>query len=367
KQEDWIHNKTRIIVCTNAFGMGIDKPDVRTVIHADVPDCLENYYQEAGRAGRDGKISYAVLLFDERDIHELEGMASLRFPALEDIRNIYQAVANYLQIPTGAGEGQYYDFDISDFLKKFKQVSHTTLYSLKALEQEGWLAFNEQVFLPSSVMFAVNKNSLYEFEKTNPGLEPCIKTLLRAYEGIFDQPTSISEKVVAGLMKKDVEEVKLELKLLNQSGIISYQPQKDSPQLYLLRNRIKAEDITIDMIAYNKRKNQFQQRMKQMVNYIKEEAECRSGIIGSYFGDDKIRACGICDNCLKQKAAHLTKEEFELLHHRIINIVKYESLHTKDLLLKLNGIKKEKAWKVIEFLQAENKIEMDKNGWVKLK
>ncbi|MFZ1330179.1 MAG: ATP-dependent DNA helicase RecQ [Chitinophagaceae bacterium] len=367
KQEDWIHNKTRIIVCTNAFGMGIDKPDVRTVIHADVPDCLENYYQEAGRAGRDGKISYAVLLFDERDIHELEGMASLRFPALEDIRNIYQAVANYLQIPTGAGEGQYYDFDISDFLKKFKQVSHTTLYSLKALEQEGWLAFNEQVFLPSSVMFAVNKNSLYEFEKTNPGLEPCIKTLLRAYEGIFDQPTSISEKVVAGLMKKDVEEVKLELKLLNQSGIISYQPQKDSPQLYLLRNRIKAEDITIDMIAYNKRKNQFQQRMKQMVNYIKEEAECRSRIIGSYFGDDKIRACGICDNCLKQKAAHLTKEEFELLHHRIINIVKYESLHTKDLLLKLNGIKKEKAWKVIEFLQAENKIEMDKNGWVKLK
>lgn len=367
KQEDWIHNKTRIIVCTNAFGMGIDKPDVRTVIHADVPDCLENYYQEAGRAGRDGKISYAVLLFDERDIHELEGMASLRFPALEDIRNIYQAVANYLQIPTGAGEGQYYDFDISDFLKKFKQVSHTTLYSLKALEQEGWLAFNEQVFLPSSVMFAVNKNSLYEFEKTNPGLEPCIKTLLRAYEGIFDQPTSISEKVIAGLMKKDVEEVKLELKLLNQAGIISYQPQKDSPQLYLLRNRIKAEDITIDMIAYNKRKNQFQQRMKQMVNYIKEEAECRSGIIGSYFGDDKIRACGICDNCLKQKAAHLTKEEFELLHHRIINIVKYESLHTKDLLLKLNGIKKEKAWKVIEFLQAENKIEMDKNGWVKLK
>ncbi len=367
KQENWIHNKTRIIVCTNAFGMGIDKPDVRTVIHADVPDCLENYYQEAGRAGRDGKIAYAVLLFDERDLHELEGMAALRFPSLEDIRNIYQAVANYLQIPTGTGEALYYDFDISDFLKKFKQVSHTTLYSLKALEQEGWLAFNEQVFLPSSVMFTVNKDSLYEFEKTNPHLELCIKTLLRAYEGIFDQHTSISEKVVAGLMKKDLAEVKKELSLLNQAGIIEYRPQKDTPQLYLLRNRIKAEDISIDMIAYNKRKDQFQRRMKQMVNYIKEDAECRSRIIGSYFGDDKVRACGICDNCLKQKATSLTKEEFEALHHRIINMVKYESLHTKDLLLKLNGIKKEKAWKVIEFLQAENKIEMDKNGWVKLK
>ena len=367
KQENWINNKTRVIVCTNAFGMGIDKPDVKTVVHADVPDCLENYYQEAGRAGRDGKISYAVLLFDERDMHELEEMATLRFPSLKDIRNIYQSVANYLQIPTGAGEGQYYDFDISDFLRKFKHASHTTLYSLKALEQEGWLAFNEQVFLSSSVMFTVKKDSLYEFENTNPQLETCIKTLLRAYEGIFDQYTSISEKMMAGLMKKEVEEVKKELSQLNHFGIIEYQPQKDTPQVYLLHNRIKAEDISIDMVTYNKRKEQFQRRMKQMMSYVKEDAQCRSRIIGSYFGDDKIRTCGICDNCLKQKATSLSKEEFEAIHHRIINIVKYESLHTKDLLVKLNGIKKEKAWKVIEFLQAENKIEMDKNGWVKLK
>ena len=367
KQEEWINNKTRVIVCTNAFGMGIDKPDVRTVIHADVPDCLENYYQEAGRAGRDGKTSYAVLLYDERDLHELEQMASLRFPSQDDIRNIYQAVANYLQIPTGSGEGQYYDFDISDFLKKFKLTGHTTLYSLKALEQEGWLAFNEQVFLPSFVMFTVNKDSLYEFEKTNPQSEPCIKTLLRAYEGIFDQTTSISEKMMAGLMKKEVEEVKQQLSQLNKSGIIEYQPQKDTPQLYLLRNRIRTEDITINMVAYNKRKEQFQQRMKQMVSYVKDDAECRSRITGFYFGDSAIRACGICDNCLRQKATNLTKEEFETLHHRIIDMIKQEPLHTKDLLLKLNGIKKQKAWKVLEFLQAENKIEMDSNGWIKLK
>ena len=367
KQENWITDKTRIIVCTNAFGMGIDKPNVRTVVHADVPDCLENYYQEAGRAGRDGKTAYAVLLFDERDLHELEGVASLRFPSLNEIRNVYQAVANYLQVPAGSGEGQYYTFDISDFLKKFKQVSHTTLYSLKALEQDGWLSFNEQVFIPSAVMFTVNKESLYNFEKANPQLEDCIKTLLRAYEGIFDQYTPVSEKVIAGLMRKESEKVKKELSLLQQYGIIEYQPQKDTPQLYFLRSRIKAEDITIDMVAYTKRKEQFQRRMKQMISYIKEDVECRSRIIGSYFGDTAISACGICDNCLKQKAFSLTKEEFEALHHRIINMVKYESLPAKDLLLKLNGIKKEKAWKVLEFLQAENKIEMDKNGWVKLK
>ncbi len=367
KQEAWINNKIRVIVCTNAFGMGIDKPDVRTVVHADVPDCLENYYQEAGRAGRDGKISYAVLLYDERDLQELKEISSLRFPSQEDIRGVYQSVANYLQIPTSSGEGQYYDFDISDFLKKFNLNSHTILYSLKALEQENWLSFNEQVFLPSSVMFTVNKGSLYEFEKSIPQLEPCIKTLLRAYEGIFDQPVNISEKVIAGLMKEDAEKVKIQLTELNRFGIIEYKPQKDTPQLYLLRNRIKAEDITINMQAYNKRKDQFQRRVKQMVDYVNEEAACRSRIIGSYFGDEHIRACGICDNCLRQKAATLSKEEFETLHHRIINMVKYESLHTKDLLQKLNGIKKEKAWKVLEFLQAENKIDVDSTGWVKLK
>lgn len=367
KQEEWIGNKTRVIVCTNAFGMGIDKPDVRTVIHADVPDCLENYYQEAGRAGRDGKTSYAVLLYDNRDLHELEEMAELRFPSLDDIRNVYQSVANYLQIPSGSGEGQYFDFDITDFLKRFKLVSHTTLYSLKALEQDDWLAFNEQVFLPATVMFTISKDSLYAFEKEHPQLEPCIKTLLRAYEGIFDQVTPVSEKVIAGLMRKSPEEIKEQLVQLNHAGIIAFQPQKDTPQLLMLRSRIKAEDISIDMAAYNKRKERFRQRMKQMAGYVKEEAECRSRIIGSYFGDNKIRACGICDNCLRQKSAQLSQEEFEALHHRIINIVKYESLHTKDLLQKLNGIKKEKAWKVLEFLQAENKIEMDATGWVKLK
>lgn len=367
KQEGWISNKIRVIVCTNAFGMGIDKPDVRTVIHADVPDCLENYYQEAGRAGRDGKKSYAVLLYDERDLFELEEMASLRFPSREDIRNVYQAAANYLQIPAGGGEGQYYDFDIADFLRKFKFTSHTALYSLKALEQEGWLSLNEQVFLPSTVMFTADKDSLYEFEKSEPALEPCIKTLLRAYEGIFDQTTAVSEKMIAGLLKKEPAEVIKQLQLLDQYSIIQYQPQKDTPQLLLLRKRIKAEDIAIDMVAYNKRKDQFQKRTGQMVKYVKEDVQCRSRMIGLYFGDVSIRSCGICDNCLKQKATSISKEEFEAIHLRITGILKHEATDIKDLLLKLNDVKKEKAWKVLDFLQAENKIGTDAGGRVKLK
>ncbi|HKZ66689.1 MAG TPA: ATP-dependent DNA helicase RecQ [Chitinophagaceae bacterium] len=367
KQEAWINNKIRIIVCTNAFGMGIDKSAVRTVIHADTPDCLENYYQEAGRAGRDGKKSYAVLLFDERDLTELDEMTSIRFPQQEEIRKVYQAVANYLQLPVGTNTGRYYDFDIADFIKKFKLDSHITLYSLKALEQDGWLAFNEQVFRPGTVQFTVTKDYLYQFEKDNPQLESILKALLRAYEGIFDHPSFISELMIAQLLKMHIDEVKQKLNQLDGAGIIEYIPRKDSPQLLLLRSRVKTEELIINMTAYNQRKTRFQQRTKVMSQYIKEEMKCRSRIIGSYFGDDAIKSCGICDNCLRQKSVTLSKEEFETIHIFILNIVKKEPLPVKELMQKLNDIKKEKAWKIIEFLQAENKIEMDNTGRVSIK
>jgi ATP-dependent DNA helicase RecQ len=347
--------------------MGIDKPGVRTVIHADVPDCLENYYQEAGRAGRDGKTAYAVLLYDGRELQELEEMTTTRFPSIDDIRNVYQAVANYLQIPAGAGAGEYYDFDLADFLRKFRFNSHTAIYSLKALEQDGWLSFNEQVFLPPTVQFTVTRSRLYQFENDNPLLEPVIKSLLRAYGGIFDQSCFISELQVAQLVKKDVEEVKKQLLQLNAAGIIEYIPRKDSPQLLLLRNRVRVEELFINMTNYNQRKEIFKSRVKEMTRYIAEDAECRSRIIGSYFGDKKIRSCGICDNCHRQKAIILTKEEFETIHLRIADVTKKERLPIKELMLKLKGFNREKTWKVIEALQAENKIEMEDTGVIRLK
>jgi ATP-dependent DNA helicase RecQ len=367
KQEAWIQNKTRVIVCTNAFGMGIDKPDVRTVIHADVPDCLENYYQEAGRAGRDGKKSFAVLLYDEKDLHELEELPAQRFPPLSEIKNAYQAVSNYLQIPSGSGQGESYDFDIADFIKKFKLNSHTVLFSLKALEQEGWLAFNEQVFIPSMVQFTTGKAQLYEFEKLHPDLEPAIKSLLRAYGGIFDHEVPVSELVLTGLIKKNPEEIKKQLQELHRFGIIFYRPQKDNPQLFLMRNRIKTEDLRINMANYNQRKEKFRLRCKELIRFVQEKTECRSRMIALYFGDISLPRCGVCDNCLRLKATEISKEEFESINHRIINTVKYEPMHTRELLLRLNGVKKEKAWKVIEFLQAENKIEMDEDGFVRIK
>lgn len=367
RQDDWIKNKIRVIVCTNAFGMGIDKPDVRTVVHADVPDCLENYYQEAGRAGRDGKKSYAVLLYDESDITELHELSAIRYPSLETIREIYTALANYLQIPSGNGEGEYYEFDLSDFLKKFKLYSYAIIYSLKALEQDGWLSFNEQVFIPSTIYFTTEKSYLYQFEKDNPLLEPMLKTLLRAYEGIFDFPAVISETVIAGLLKKDREEVKKELTQLHLAGIINYNPQKDKPQLYFLKNRVKTEDLFINMFRYEERKNKFITRVKKMAEYTTDTVKCRSKITGNYFGDTEINDCGICDNCLRKKATALTKDEFEFIHKHIEQALHSNSLPVKELLFQLNGVKQEKVWKVIDVLQSENKIVVNKDGLIRLR
>ena len=366
KQEAWIKNEIRIIVCTNAFGMGIDKPDVRVVVHADMPDCMENYYQEAGRGGRDLKKSYAVLLYDDSDITELEAMPDIRFPSLENIRNVYQSVCNYLQIPSGGNEAVYYDFDIGDFIKKFKLNIQTVVYSLKALEQEGWLGFNEQVFLPSIVQFNTNKNELYEFENSNPTFEPLIKSLLRAYEGIFDFPTSISEMLLANLNKTNIDIIKQQLQQLNQSGLIEYRPQKDSPQLFLLKNRVKAEDLVIDMAAFKKRKEKYSNRIKTIIQYAHETVFCRSRLFGAYFGDIEIKKCGVCDNCLQQKTLVINKEDFKHISDIIFSSLSNQPLPAKDLMLYLGGVKKEKAWKVIDLLHSENKIEVDASGWVRL-
>jgi ATP-dependent DNA helicase RecQ len=301
RQDDWLKDRIRVMVCTNAFGMGIDKSGVRTVIHADIPESVESYYQESGRAGRDGRKSFAVLLAAAADLTRLENLPDIRFPPPATIRLVYQHLMNYLQLPAGTGEGQYYDFNLAEFGRRFQLETSAILDILKVLEQEGVLIFQQQVFMPARVQFTIGKEALYDFEKDHPALQPLIHTLLRSYEGIFDQPVPVRERQLTYSTRSAPGQVAADLAQLQAYHIIGYVPLKESPQLYFFRDRVSAEDLYIDPVRYRERKEQYATRIRAMVRYLNLSVECRSRYIGNYFGagDKDAEDCGVCDHCLR--------------------------------------------------------------------
>ena len=363
KQENWLKNETRIMVCTNAFGMGIDKPDVRTVVHADIPDCLENYYQEAGRAGRDGHKSYAVLLYRTQDIDDLQKHPNIRFPSFEQIRNVYQCIVNYLQLPAGSGEDMFFDFDMDEFTRLFKLDTVSTTYAIKALEQEGIIEYNEQLFVPSTVVFCCGKETLQEIEKESPDVAPCIKFLLRSYGGIFDVPVPVSEKQIGQSLKKDPSEIKKILLNLQSRGIIIYTPRKDKPQLRFLSNRVITGNLTINILNYQKRKAVLIKQIEAITGYAGNTKDCHAQIIANYFNDHSAKPCGICDNCIEKKKTMLSSEDFSLLQSDITKALGPGPLTIKELMQQLRITDEKKTWKVIEHLLAENYLEMSEAGY----
>ncbi|WP_080237692.1 RecQ family ATP-dependent DNA helicase [Spirosoma rigui] len=304
KQDAWIQNRTRVMVATNAFGMGIDKPDVRTVVHLDVPDSLEAYYQEAGRAGRDGQKAYAVMLYTSGDLESLTFRTEQLYQPVAMLRRVYQAIANYTAVPLGGGEFNSYDFDLSAFTNTFSLPPQETHYALKQLQLEGLIQLSENYYRPSKLTLTMDNRQLYEFQVLNPRFDSFLKLILRMYGGeVFTEFITISETAMAMAFKINQSEVVTLLEQLHQRNVIIYEKQKDKPQLTYLTPRYDAPSLPINFAELNRRKELAMRKVQSAILYTEHPTQCRTRLLQAYFGEKPGERCGICDNCIRKKKA----------------------------------------------------------------
>lgn len=302
RQDEWISNRSRVMVATNAFGMGINKADVRVVLHMDLPENLESYYQEAGRAGRDGNRSYAAMIFHEVDVLGLRSKVKQSQPDIDQLKIVYQALANYYQIALGSSQGESYDFEIDAFCKRFDMKSVTVYPVLKKLEEFGLIELNESFYRPSVLHISMDKKRLYEFQVAHVRYDLLIKTLMRLYGGeLYADFTTISETQIAQVMKLTAQEVKIELEQLHKLQLMVYEPKNESPKLTFILPRQDAERLPIDRVEFDRRRDLHFAKMEAMINYVEQDHRCRMQLIQEYFDEVTYEVCGMCDVCIQRK------------------------------------------------------------------
>ena len=357
RQKNWKEDKTRVIVATNAFGMGIDKATVRTVVHLDLPDTLEAYFQEAGRAGRDELKAYAILLYNNTDATKIKKRTSDNFPEKKFITTVYERVCNYLEVAIGCGLERTFAFDIGDFCTSYKLPILPTHSALKIIQQTGLIELSDDSKTSSSIMFRVNKEELNR-TPINELQERIIYILLRSYTGLFSEPAYVNEELMAKRIGINRDTFYQECVGMAKLGLINYVPRKQMPTVTFTHERIEQSRLIIPKTVYEVRKERFVQKTTSVLEYAQQDKFCRSQLLLSYFGENNSMPCGQCDICLKKRENKLQNKEYEQIRNEIQKVVSENSILYKNAVEQLQnkGFKEEKIIQTLRHMQEKGEI-----------
>jgi ATP-dependent DNA helicase RecQ len=358
KQTAWKENRTRVIVSTNAFGMGIDKPDVRLVIHLDLPDSVEAYFQEAGRAGRDGEKAYGVLIYSKNDHATLKRRVSDAFPAKERVIHTYNCLGNFYEIAVGSGFGVVYAFDLTKFCMAYHLPLNSTFHALKLLEQAGYIELTDELDNPSRLMIIVRKEDLYLLRHDNPTWDAILQVTLRSYTGLFSDFMHISEDMIAQRAGTTRDEVYNAFSQLAKDRVMEYIPARKTPFVAFVQSREDERYVHLTKEVYEERLSRFEKRINAMIAYAEEENVCRSQQLLAYFDQQHEKSCGQCDVCLRKKRMELSDDEFEIYKQELKKMLKLAPLTFQQIIAQ-SHFQEEKLRRVIRYLQDNGIIEMN--------